>query len=141
MNYVGVDYHKRYSHITVVDDQERVLRCGKVNNELRDLEEFMGGLDGSRQAVVEASRTWGVMHDLLDELESISSVTLAHPYKVRAIASAKIKTDAIHAGTPAQLLRANLIPAAHASTKEARSLREMVCRLSWEQKENDLWRG
>jgi transposase len=66
------------------------------------------------------------MYDLLDELESISSVTLAHPYKVRAIASAKIKTDAIDAGTLAQLLRANLIPAAYAPTKEARSLRDMV---------------
>ena len=126
MNYVGVDYHKRYSHITVVDNQGSVLRSGRVNNELRDLEEFLGGLEGPSRAVVEASRTWGVMYDLLDELESISSVTLAHPYKVRAIASAKIKTDAIDAGTLAQLLRADLIPAAYAPSKEARTLREMV---------------
>ena len=126
MNYIGVDYHKRYSHLTVVDEQGSILRSGRVNNELSDLEQFIAGLDGPSQAVVEASRTWGVMYDLLEELDGIASVTLAHPYKVRAIASAKIKTDAIDAGTLAQLLRANLIPTAYAPTKEARTLREMV---------------
>jgi transposase len=126
MNYIGVDYHKHYSHVTVVDDQGSVLRSGRVTNEENDLEEFLGGLDGPSHAVVEASRTWGVMYDLLEAIDGIASVTLAHPYKVRAIASAKIKTDAIDAGTLAQLLRANLIPAAYAPTKEARSLREMV---------------
>lgn len=126
MNYIGVDYHKHYSHITVVDEGGSVVRSGRVLNEEKELEEFLGGLEGPNHAVVEASRTWGVMYDLLEGLNTITSVTLAHPYKVRAIASAKIKTDAIDAGTLAQLLRADLIPAAYAPSREARSLREMV---------------
>jgi transposase len=126
MNYIGVDYHKHYSYITVVDGQGSVVRSGKVMNEERDLEEFLAQLEGPNHAVVEACRTWGVMYDLLDGLDTVASVTLAHPHKVRAIASAKIKTDAIDAGTLAQLLRADLIPAAYAPSREARSLREMV---------------
>jgi len=126
MNYIGVDYHKHYSHITVVDERGNVVRSGRVMNEERDLEEFLGDLEGPNHAVVEASRTWGVMYDLLDGLDTIASVTLAHPFKVRAIASAKIKTDAIDAATLAQLLRADLIPPAYAPSREARSLREMV---------------
>jgi hypothetical protein len=71
MNDIGVDYHKRYSHITVVDDVGNIVRSGKVLNEEKELEEFFCGLEGPNHAVVEASRTWGVMYDLLDGLDYV----------------------------------------------------------------------
>jgi len=46
MNYIGVDYHKHYSHITVVDEGGSVVRSGRVLNEEKELEEFLGGLEG-----------------------------------------------------------------------------------------------
>ena len=51
------------------------------------------------------------MKDLAEE------VILAHPLKVKTIASAKIKTDAIDSRMLAELLMADLIPQAHLRTR------------------------
>lgn len=66
------------------------------------------------------------MYDWLDQIEELDEVQLAHPYRVKAIAAAQVKTDSVDAGTLADLLRANLIPRAHIPTKETRALKEMV---------------
>ncbi len=67
-----------------------------------------------------------LMFDLLEELEEVESVTLAHAYKVRVIAEARIKTDKIDAGVLAQMLRTEWIPAVHIPGKETRAFREMI---------------
>lgn len=126
MNYVGVDYHKRYSYVTAIDEAGRMTGARRVDNTVGDFRSFFETLDGPIAAVVEASRTWGVMYDLLEGLDGMESVTLAHPQKVRAIAAAKIKTDKIDAETLAQLLRVNLIPAAHIPGRETRAFKEMI---------------
>jgi transposase len=66
------------------------------------------------------------MYDWLDWIEKVSTVELAHPYRVRAIAAAQVKTDSIDAHTLAQLLRVNLIPRAYVPGGETRRLREVV---------------
>jgi len=53
-------------------------------------------------------------------------VKLANPLRTKAIASAKIKTDAIDAKTLADLLRADLIVESYVPSKEMRLLREKV---------------
>lgn len=126
MNYVGIDYHKKYSHVTAVNDEGQVIDSKRLDNDVTLFREFFQGLGEKSQAVVEASRTWGVMYDLLESLDEVDSVTLAHPLKVRAIAEAKIKTDKIDSETLAQLLRVNLIPAAYIPGKETRVLKEMI---------------
>lgn len=126
MNYVGIDYHKKYSHVTAVNEEGQVIDSKRLDNEVTLFREFFQSLGDKSQTVVEASRTWGVMYDLLESLDEVESVTLAHPLKVRAIAEAKIKTDKIDAETLAQLLRVNLIPAAYIPGKETRTLKEMI---------------
>lgn len=126
MNYVGIDYHKRYSHVTAIDDKGRVIRSHRLENKPESFQEFFRRLDGPSEAVLEASRTWGVMYDLVEELEKVESVELAHSQKVRAIAEAKIKTDKIDSHILAQLLRADLIPAAYIPGKRTRSYKEMI---------------
>jgi hypothetical protein len=32
MNYVGIDHHRQYSHLTVMDEEGQVLRSGRVPN-------------------------------------------------------------------------------------------------------------
>ncbi len=105
MNYVGIDYHKKYSHVTAVDEEGRVIRSKRLENRPELFQEFFKRVDGPSEAVLEASRTWGVMYDLLEDLEEVESVELAHSLKVRAIAEAKIKTDKIDSHILAQLLR------------------------------------
>ena len=53
---------------------------------------------------------------LLDGL--VDRIILAHPYKVRAIAEARIKTDSIDSETLAYLLKADLIPEAYLRGEE-----------------------
>lgn len=126
MNYIGIDYHKKYSHVTAINEEGKVISSKRLDNKIEVFEDFFRDLDSPSQAVIEASRTWGVMFDLLEGIAGVESVTLAHPQKVRAIAEAKIKTDKIDAETLAQLLRANLIPAAYIPGKDTRLMKEMV---------------
>ena len=126
MNYVGIDYHKRYSHVTAINEAGRVIRSVGLENNPEVFQEFFKRLEGPSETVLEASRTWGVMYDLLEDLEEVESVELAHPLKVRAIAEAKIKTDKIDSHILAQLLRADLIPGAYIPGKETRSFKEMI---------------
>lgn len=51
---------------------------------------------------------------------------MAHPMKIKAIASAKIKTDAIDSNTLCDLLRANLIPESYMPDAEIVELRRLV---------------
>lgn len=53
-------------------------------------------------------------------------VKLANPVRTRAIAAARIKTDAVDAATLADLLRANLIPESYIPPKPVRKLRELT---------------
>jgi transposase len=53
-------------------------------------------------------------------------VKLANPVKTKAIACAKVKTDAVDASTLADLLRANLVAESYIPPKEIRALREMT---------------
>ena len=126
MNYAGIDYHKRYSHVTAINEEGEVIHSKRLENKPEAFQAFFKGLEGPSEAVLEASRTWGVMYDLLEAIDEVESVQLAHSQKVRAIAEAKIKTDKIDAGILAQLLRADLIPAAYIPGKQTRSDKEMI---------------
>jgi len=82
---------------------------------------FLQRYSDNAHAVMEATRNWTVIFDWLDEL--VDEVVLAHPLKVKAIAEAKIKTDKIDATILSHLLRADLVPAAHAPGHRARQVR------------------
>lgn len=123
--YIGVDYHKRYSHMVVQNQQGKVLRSGQVMNGMDAVKRFLSPFsDQKTHAVVEATRNWTVMYDWLEAV--CDDVVLANPLKVKAIAEAKIKTDKIDATILAHLLRADLMPTAHVPGQFARALRSAL---------------
>jgi transposase len=126
MLYAGIDYHKRYSQVHVIDERGRTCATARLANDFRTVHGFFSNLAEPCRAVVEAGWNWGVMYDWLDAIENVSAVELAHPYRVRAIAAAQVKTDSIDSHTLAQLLRVNLIPRAYVPGTETRRLREAV---------------
>ncbi len=124
MLYVGVDAHKATSQITVMDAAGKVLRRKRVPSSLTGIRGALEGYQEPMKAVLEASYSWGPLYDWLTEVAG--EVILAHPTKVRAIAEARIKTDAIDSETLAHLLRADLIPAAYAPSKQVRAVKRVL---------------
>lgn len=124
MSYIGVDYHKKFSYITVIDESGKCLKEGRIGNDRESLDRFLGKYKDEGKAVMEATRNWTVMHDWLEEM--VEEVTLAHPMKVKLIAEAKVKTDKIDANVLAQLLRCDLLPEAYVPGKETRAIKNML---------------
>lgn len=123
MNHVGIDYHKKFSHVSVMNEAGEKILERRIPNKRAALEDLFSELSGDSVAVVEATRNWVRIHDLVEEF---CPVKLAHPMKLKAIAWAKVKTDSIDSKTLADLLRADLIPEAHVPAREVRELREVL---------------
>lgn len=124
MLHVGMDIHKRYAVITVVDHQGEELVTGKrLENKEDEIREFFTGLDQETQVVLEAGGNWYWMCDLLDELEVENM--LCHPLKTKAIASARIKTDKIDSRILSHLCRMDFVPESYKPDMGTRHLREI----------------
>jgi len=74
------------------------------------------------KAVIEATSNYRFIYDIL---ENYMNVKLAHPYKTRAIAEARIRNDRLDAKMLAHLLRANSIAESYVPPKEVRELRDL----------------
>lgn len=124
MNYMGIDHHKQYSHITLIDERGKVLKSGKVWNARSEVEEFLRGMGDEIEAVIEAGRSNYTMADLMDDFGI--KITIAHPKELRSIARAKIKTDARSSHILADLLRADLIPEVYRRDGENRQMQRVL---------------
>src|SRR6266508_5640634 len=123
---VGLDLHKRYSQVEALDEGGGRRSAARLVNEFEEIEGFFRSLGEPCRVVLEAGWNWGSMYDWLERVENIVEIQLAHPYGVRAIASAQVKTDRIDARMLGQLLRVGLIPRAYIPGRETRQLREAV---------------
>lgn len=108
MYFIGIDQHKQYSPLTVLDEEGQEVKAGRVLNLRQEVEGFLEGLGLEVEAVVEAGRSCYVLADLLRALGV--RVKIAHPLQVKAIAKARIKNDKRDSRILAHLLRAGLIP-------------------------------
>ena len=124
MHYMGIDHHKQYSHITVMDEDGRELKSGRVWNVSHEIEAFLEGKGPHTRAVIEAGRTSYVMVDLLRDIGV--DVHIAHPSEVKAIAKAKIKTDKRDSRILAHLLRTDLIPEVFVRDEKNRRIQRIL---------------
>jgi transposase len=124
MHYMGIDHHKQYSHITVLDESGEVIKADRVGNTRKEVEVFLGDLDGKIEGVIEAGYSHYTMMDLM-EFEGVS-MKIAHPEQVKAIAKARIKTDKRDSKILAHLLRSNLIPEVYCRDNENREAQRVL---------------
>lgn len=124
MLYVGLDFHKYFSFVTVMDEQGEILKRSKLHNHPDTLLSFFGQLGDEVTVAVEATWNWYWLQELFED-HGIP-MKLVHPQRAKAIASARIKTDKIDSEILAHLLRADLLPEAYISTKQTRLLRERL---------------
>ena len=121
--WVGIDLHRRRSHIAVIDEQGELKTSRRIVNDREAFLELLGDAAQTHVAL-EATYGWEWLAELLEEAGY--DLHLAHPLRTRAIASARVKTDAIDAKTLAHLLRAGLLPEAYIAPRELRDLRELL---------------
>jgi len=123
MQFIGFDVHKQSFSAAILDSEcgsMRRVRGPMTRDGLIDCLDF----PGPKKAVFEAGRTWSLFYELVQDL--VEEVQMAHPLKVRAIAEAKIKTDAVDAATLAQLLAADLIPPSHLRQQDNRAAQQIL---------------
>ena len=125
MLHAGIDLHKKFSVVSVIDDDGQLLAKGeRLDNDEAEIRDFLASFDSEVRVVLEAGPNWNWMCDLLDEMGLENK--LAHPYRTKAIGSAKIKTDKLDSIVLAKLLRSDFIAAAYKADHATRQLRELV---------------
>jgi transposase len=127
MLHSGLDLHKRTLAISTVDAEGRPVRDVQLPTRRDAITAYFAALPGGptvQRAVVESTSTWYWLRDLL--ARQGVDLRLAHSKHVKAISYAKVKTDAVDAATLAQLLRSDLIPAAHMISPELRESRDLL---------------
>ena len=123
--WVGIDLHRRRSHIAIVDEHGALTASRRIANDRATFLELLGDAgEGGTHVALEATYGWEWLAELLEEAGY--DLHLAHPLRTRAIAAARVKTDAIDARTLAQLLRSGMLPEAYIAPRALRDLRELL---------------
>jgi transposase len=124
MVYVGIDLHRNRSQIAVLDRDGQQLLSRRITNDPKSFLELLQGLGDELEVALEATYGWEWLADLLEEAGY--ELHLAHPLRTKAIAAARVKTDAVDARTLAHLLRADLLPEAYIAPRQLRDLRDLL---------------
>src|SRR5512133_4299320 len=122
--YVGIDLHRKRSHVAAVDEHGVQVLSRRIVNDADVFEEVIAELGGEAKFALEATYGWEWLAQLLEDRGC--ELHLAHPLRTKAIASARVKTDAVDARTLAHLLRADLLPEAYVAPRELRDLRDLL---------------
>jgi len=131
MIHIGIDHHKKYSHVVAMNDSGEIFWDGRLASEKEAFQSLKESLPSEEpmQSVLEAGRNWGILYDALEELEL--NPKLANPLKMRLIAETFTKTDKIDATTHAVILKAGLTPLVHVPSKEVRDQKNLLRQRVW----------
>ena len=117
--WIGIDLHRWRSQIAVIDEHGELSLSRRIVNDRDTFLELLGGPEGAH-VVLEVTYGWEWLAELLEE--GGYDVHLAHPLRTRAIAAARVKTDAIDAKTLAAAHRVSA-RGVHRATRAARPAR------------------
>src|SRR5262249_36016169 len=120
MRFIGLDVHRDFCEVAI-SEAGKARRAGRVATRPAELELFAQSLGGDDRVVLEATGNALAIARIIGPY--VGEVVLAHSRKVRAIAEAKVKTDAVDACTLAELLAADLVPRVWIGDEATRLLR------------------
>lgn len=124
--YIGMDLHKNFLQIAIMDNNGKVLTNSRIENNHRQVSNFFRYIRADNTKVVmESSSVWYGTYRYLTDHKKLD-VILSNPIKTKAIASAKIKTDKIDAKVLADLLRGGYIVQCYVPERNVMELRELV---------------
>ena len=124
MAYVGLDVHKKTIAFCVKEQNGAVVDHGTIRATRLDLDAWADSLDRPWTGAMEATLFTGWIYDHLRP--RASSLKVAHPLMLRAIAASKKKNDKVDAGKIADLLRCNLLPECYMAPVGIRRLRRAL---------------
>jgi transposase len=122
--YLAIDAHKRYVMVGGLNaQQEPILLARKI-----DVDAYpqwaQANLKPGDAVVIEATtNTWN-LYDATAPL--VGKVVVAHPFAVKQIANARVKTDKLDVYRLARLLAADLVPEVWVPPIEVRELRTLI---------------
>lgn len=122
--YVGIDDHLRTFMVTRLDAAGKLVEQRQLPKTLEAMTAFVDTLPAGTHLALEATGHGMRFADLLDGRPL--QLHLAHPYRTRAIAAARIKTDRIDSQILAHLLRTDLLPEAYLAPQPLRDLRQLL---------------
>ena len=124
--YIGIDVGKRRCQVCVMDERGSIVDEFKFENSFEGISYLVGKVKPiPAKAVVESTgNLWLRIYEAL-ESEGVE-VKLANPFKTKAIASARIKTDKLSARILAHLLRADLVAECYVSSRETRKVNALL---------------
>ena len=125
MVYLGVDLHRKRSHVVALDEKGDVLLSRRIASRPEDFCRVFGELEPEPlQVAFEAAYGWSWLADLLADCGI--EAHMAHPLATKAISAGRVKNDTVDARTLAHLLRANLLPEAWIALPQVREARRLV---------------
>lgn len=123
MYFAGVDLHKRYLTLCILDPQGNVLReHRRLSTDA--LFAVVAEFDEPVTVALEATLHWAWLHDQLRTRGY--GVQGAHAAQVKLITRARCKTDPIDARKLADLLRTNLLPSISVPDRVTRANRKLL---------------
>ena len=122
--YVAFDVHKSYVMAAAVNAAQEVVLPPRRIPFSRFEQWVVKNLHPTDQVVLEATTNAWYVHDQLKPL--VARVVVAHPYRVKLIVAAAVKTDKKATLGLAGLLAANLIPEVWVPPLEVRELRAFI---------------
>jgi transposase len=127
MHTIGLDVHKRVIEAAILDETGTVVHRERFAATREALERFARErLHPDDQLALEATtNTWAIARILQP---FVGRLVVSNPLLTRAIAQAKIKTDAIDARVLAELLRAGYLPEVWIPDPATQSRRELTQR-------------
>jgi transposase len=121
--FAGIDYHKKFSVVTLGDKDGRPILQEKVPSDAEAVTKFFAGRNGLVCAIENCrGNEW-----IVELLKSLGcEVRVANTYAVRLIADSRCKNDKIDSRILMELVSRNYLPVCYQPTEEERLLREQL---------------
>jgi transposase len=122
--YLAIDAHKRYVMVGGLNaQQEPILLARKIGVDAYPKWAKTNLKPGDAVVIEATTNTWN-LYDATAPL--VGKVVVAHPFAVKQIANARVKTDKLDVYRLARLLAADLVPEVWVPPTEVRELRTLV---------------
>ena len=122
--FIGLDAHKSAIVATTLDSEGNRVDQSRFEATDSELVAYLQRFPDPKRVVLEACSVWEHVYDAARSTGA--EVVLAHPYKVRVISEASLKSDRVDSQALAELLRLRSVPIAFAPDAPTRELRQLV---------------